>query len=125
MLRRLIANSLIAMLCGVMLAPLATAWESASIPLCCRRNGKHHCMSYMSGVPGANESEPAFRAVSTCPYRSNLLLTTGVAKALTPKSVVSNLPIHPFLRIANDLVWHSYRGGLQSGRSPPLLFPKL
>ena len=50
MLRRPIANSLIALLCRALLAPLATAWQSASLLACCRRNGKHQCMSRVSAA---------------------------------------------------------------------------
>jgi hypothetical protein len=47
-MRRWIANSLIAMLCGAMFAPVALGWDSPSLPACCRRNGKHHCMNHVT-----------------------------------------------------------------------------
>ena len=54
------------------LAALAPASDEAALPLCCRRNGKHHCAMYMQMMaarmvvaPGA---PPIAKSPSHCPY---------------------------------------------------------
>lgn len=67
-MRRWIANSLLLWLCTSLLAPTALAWLAKPIPACCRRGGKHHCTSSMSGIP---DDGPGFRTIGErCPYRS-------------------------------------------------------
>jgi len=58
---------LLALAFGWMLIPPAFAGSPDSkLPLCCRKNGKHHCMMRMNG---SSTSDPSFAAVGeTCPY---------------------------------------------------------
>jgi len=63
--RRLLASSLLLLLMVPAIIPLfgAKAVED-TLPACCRRNGKHHCMMYMGFM-----QERAFRTVyEKCPY---------------------------------------------------------
>ena len=63
--RRLLASSLLALLLAPSVLPLfgQRAVES-SLPACCRRNGKHHCMMYMAWI-----QQRAFRTIrAKCPY---------------------------------------------------------
>ena len=49
-MRRAIAISLMMLFSWTLMAPLFVPDADASLPACCRRNGKHHCnMARMSG----------------------------------------------------------------------------
>lgn len=63
--RRLLASSLLTLLLVVLVLPLFGQQAiEASLPVCCRRNGKHHCMIYMAWM-----QQRAFRTVhEKCPY---------------------------------------------------------
>jgi hypothetical protein len=81
-LKRLIANSLLVILIASLLAPLALCFQQSRVPACCRRNGKHHCMSRMSGITASNDKAPAFRTIpSRCPFRSTVATLVPVARA--------------------------------------------
>jgi hypothetical protein len=43
-MRRAIANSLLLIFSWMLFAPLVAQNSDASLPACCRKNGKHHCM---------------------------------------------------------------------------------
>jgi hypothetical protein len=65
-MRRKIALSLVLMFSWMLIAPLFTPDAEASLPACCRRNGKHHCMMHMMERLGGNEK--SFTSVSEkCP----------------------------------------------------------
>ena len=81
-LKRLIANSLLVILIASLLAPLALCFQQSSVPACCRRNGKHHCMAGVSGITASNDKAPVFRTIpSRCPFRSTVATLVPVARA--------------------------------------------
>jgi hypothetical protein len=63
--------------------PVAMGVAGTVTPACCRRNGKHHCASGMSGTAGiSTDYRLGFRASSSvCPYRSQIGTPTGAAEA--------------------------------------------
>ena len=72
-MRRVIASFVLCIVAWTCVAPLALASAGNSTPACCRRNGKHHCMSGMSGMMVSDEKGPVFRAFpSCCPFRSTI-----------------------------------------------------
>lgn len=80
-MKRLIANSLLVILIASLLAPLALCFQQSRVPVCCRRNGKHHCMSE-SGITASNDKAPVFRTIpSRCPFRSTVATLVPVAQA--------------------------------------------
>jgi hypothetical protein len=66
-MRRALALTLLAIFSLMLMAPLCAPDAEASLPPCCRRHGKHHCMMQrllaMSGKPGG---PPALQ--EKCPY---------------------------------------------------------
>jgi hypothetical protein len=79
-MRRFTATLIIALACGVPLAPLLPAGAPA-VPACCRRNGAHHCMMMMSGaMEGPAVAVPAAR----CPYRDALAAHSSVSRTHSP-----------------------------------------
>ena len=80
-LKRLTANSLLVILIASLLVPLALCFQQSSVPECCRRNGKHHCMSGMSGMMASNDKATTFQTIpARCPFRSTVALVP-VARA--------------------------------------------
>jgi len=64
--RRTIALSLLTIFGWLMIAPLFAPDAEASLPPCCRRHGKHHCMMQMMQRLSGNQ--PGFTSVSEkCP----------------------------------------------------------
>jgi len=79
-LKRLIANSLHVILIASLLVPLALCFQQNTVPGCCQRNGKHHCISGMSGIVASHDEASAFRAIpSRCPFRSTVATLVPVA----------------------------------------------
>jgi hypothetical protein len=73
-LRRFFTILLLAIIGLPLAAPLfaASSRDESSLPACCRRNGKHHCMGGMEMSAEAS-SKPAFRAPKdACPYAPTL-----------------------------------------------------
>lgn len=64
-MRRAISLSLMLVFSWMLIAPLFAPDAEASLPPCCRRNGKHHCMMRMMR---ANSGQKGFTTVSEkCP----------------------------------------------------------
>lgn len=67
-LRKLLAIALLALFGLPFAAPLLadTATSAATLPACCRRDGRHHCVAMMAEADGATGYVRAPR--SQCPY---------------------------------------------------------
>jgi hypothetical protein len=77
-MRRVLSSFLLGVLAWSLVAPLGQALTTSAPASCCRRNGKHHCMSGLSGV-AASSDQPSFSTThSPCPYRSQTATTTVV-----------------------------------------------
>jgi hypothetical protein len=78
-MRRTIALSLMMLFSWMLIAPLFAPDADASLPPCCRRSGKHHCMMRMmerrsgqqKGSTCVSEKCPCF-PVSTCAAYSSI-----------------------------------------------------
>ena len=76
-MRRALSSFLLGAFVWSLFAPLAPVLTTSTPALCCRRDGKHHCMSAGSGP--ANDQQPALGTVpSCCPYRSQIASRTIV-----------------------------------------------
>jgi len=65
-MRRAIAHSLLMIFSLTLIAPLLVPDAEASLPACCRRNGKHHCM--MRGMHQSASKEAGLASVhEKCP----------------------------------------------------------
>lgn len=86
-MRRILSISLLLLLTLPLVSPLfASSAADASVPACCRRDGKHHCLMMMDAMARSSSSDAAQTKSATvqesCPY-------TLVA------SVAINLPFVP------------------------------
>ena len=92
--RRLLASSLLTLLLVPSVLPLfGQKAVEASLPACCRRNGKHHCMMYMEWM-----QQRAFRTIyEKCPYDlapPAVIAFTRYAPS-TPATIFAGILRHP------------------------------
>src|SRR5208283_4460802 len=79
-MRRVLSIFLLGVLVWSLVTPFALGLTTSAPASCCRRNGKHHCMSGRSGV-AADDPQPALRSVPfRCPYSSQIATTTLVVR---------------------------------------------
>jgi hypothetical protein len=79
-MRRTIALSLLMIFSWMLSAPFFAPDAEASLPACCRRHGKHHCMMRMMGRIYSNQK--GFTTVTEkCPYQT---ASTNAAHSPTP-----------------------------------------
>lgn len=93
-MRRGVSSALLLVVLAVVLAPLALAGP-ASVPACCRADGKHHCMG-MKELDGFR-SQPG-----RCPYRVTPAVTRGIAALVRVQ-----LPVSIFAAEFNTAAWVS------------------
>ena len=120
-MRRLLSTLLLAVIASGSLAPLAIA-RGDSTPLCCRRDGKHHCQMGLQIRDDGRDGAAHLRGpASDCPYRYQVGPTTLSATISPPTNtsfspvVGENLPVDDFCADSNV----SFRFGLFRG--PPFL----
>jgi len=77
-MRRLFASFVLSAIGWSLVAPIALAATATAVQACCRRDGKHHCMSAGSGAPGTfGDGKLAVRgSQSSCPYSAPVILAT-------------------------------------------------
>ncbi len=69
--RKILSILLLAIFGLPLVSPLLAfgADADASLPICCRKDGKHHCMRSMGESGRLAEQDPAFRSLpGKCPY---------------------------------------------------------
>ena len=120
-MRRFVANLVLAVMAWSFVAPMALAAANSGTPACCRRDGKHQCMSGMSGVVGiSSDGVLSFRATpSACPYRSRAARPTGVAHPQGPAVSARKLSSPNLLPAANSCTFESLSVTCNFQRGPP------
>lgn len=101
-MRRFTSILLLALLGGFYAIPLlhATLSDSESdLPMCCRRNGKHHCMMMDEYLRTRSSGSPAFTAPPHCPFypQQRGLFWSPLTGAVLPSSALyfAELQNHP------------------------------
>jgi hypothetical protein len=67
-MRRACANSLLAFMTALLFAPFVMAREPSPVPLCCRRDGKHHCSGMMQTLGALSATGDSVS--ERCPVRN-------------------------------------------------------
>ena len=75
-MRKLAAISILLLIIGPFLVPVISAAAPSPVPVCCRRDGSHHCQA-MAQIPASNSD--AIRASNPCPMRESQQLATVIA----------------------------------------------
>lgn len=130
-MRRLLSISLLLLLTLPIVSPLFAATASeASIPACCRRNGKHHCDmgTAMATANPQSSGNPAIQSTTLrekCPYLltvqapAHLLFTPDQVQPVLHTGLLSHQAVHAqtiaLLQISFDRSHHK--------RGPPAPLP--
>lgn len=120
-LKKLIANSLIAVLCAGSAAPLVLCAQLVTVPACCRRDGKHRCMTAMSGFVRNSDDAAVFRnKLVDCPYRTHPSHLSGARSA--PAIAAVSIPLTSTGGNHSQICPHRLlcRRLLKPSRGPPL-----
>ena len=72
-MRRLSAYFALLVIWTGVLSPFVTAATLSSVPVCCRRNGMHHCQMY-SGQTGSSSETGLHAQRPRCPYSTPVFL---------------------------------------------------
>jgi hypothetical protein len=95
-----------------------------SLPICCRNNGKHHCL--FSGVMGESSAQAGiqFRApIERCPYFPGAIKTahTNAASLFEPTYDAGRPSSHPASVAQTESKWRIARDRSRQKRGPPNL----
>ncbi len=99
-MRKLLSILLLAIFALPLLSPLlALGTDSeAGVPICCRRNGAHHCLMNMGGN-GVQSSDHAHLSapVAQCPYRPGIVPSPhlNLLSPMTSAAIFAALVSHP------------------------------
>jgi hypothetical protein len=117
-MRRLLSTLVLFVIGFGVFAPTALNAAGVSTQACCRRNGKHHCISSAAEVSG--DTSASFGATSAdCPHHAHSSLVTGAARLESNPSFVLHLPTANLLSIRNVLYPGSPDEARHSERGPP------
>jgi hypothetical protein len=123
-MRRFIASLLLSVTAWSFGGPLALGVSGAAASACCRRDGKHHCMSEASGAAGiSSDAFPSFRAKPPeCPYRSLTAAPTGVAHPRIPAVSQLQSPSSLTILIEDGLFLDQRLVSCNLQRGPPIFY---
>jgi len=121
-MRRIFATFLVAIMAVGGLLPLAIAATGDTTPVCCRKDGKHHCQ--MSRVRQESSPEGLPRAqgsASDCPFHEQVGTLT-VSVAVVPQSgAVPRLAVSGSYLLRNIVLLSSEPISFGTLRGPPFL----
>jgi len=97
-MRRLAASFVLFLLVFSSVEPASLASVSTSKPLCCRKNGKHHCAEMAES--NFRGDGPSLRAIFPfCPYRNLVLIPTATALPHVGHALADALPEVAFVSL--------------------------
>lgn len=118
-----IAAILVLFVTGLPVAEPLLALDNASVPPCCRRTGKHHCMQ-MSNREANGSSVPALSSIHTkCPDFPQVLTSPVQARIGVNRSATLIAPVISRASLCSDTRSGSRTGLFRSHqkRGPPAL----
>ncbi|QHS53506.1 hypothetical protein [Edaphobacter sp. 12200R-103] len=125
-MRKVLAIALMAIFGMPLFAPLVAsgALSEASLPACCRRNGKHHCSMTMRNGGFLADHAPAWQApLERCPYypaRTTTSPSSTLAMIAAP-SIFAELVSHPTGHAQTESKLRISRDRARQKRGPPFL----
>jgi hypothetical protein len=123
--RRLLAVLLIALFGLLAVSPALASDPESNLPACCRRAGKHRCMTAAgSGATSGATGGLAIQSAGTCPYFPGSLVTTsnsGAVVIVASQAVSAAPPRHAALHRAAQTSGLLSRHPSHQKRGPPSL----
>lgn len=120
-MRRAISLSLMLVFSWMLIAPFFAPDAEASLPSCCRRNGKHHCMMRMMR---ANIGQRGFTTVSEkcpcCPRGANAVHST-VNRPEPSEQFYAGIACHPAIAPQTEALLRIALLRSHQKRGPPSL----
>jgi hypothetical protein len=122
-MRRIVASLVLAGMALSFVPPMALGLAGTAAAACCRRTGKHHCASRMSGMAGLSTDDfPSFRAnPPDCPYRSQIATPTGIAHPQSPAVITMQAASASVVAAVDCLFLGSRLATCNSQRGPPVV----
>jgi len=125
-LRKLLSILLLAIFGLPFVSPLfaATAKSEAGLPMCCRKGGKHECMTGHAVLGAAASMKPTLRApVEKCPYYpASVFVSSHVDLGFAPAmATYAGLVSHPAVHAQTESMWRIARDRSRQKRGPPAL----
>jgi hypothetical protein len=120
-MRRSIAIALAMLFGWLLLVPAFAAAGESTVPPCCRRTGKHHCMARMH----SNTSEARVANVSAkCPYMPQATAAVHVEFSVPPnrQAIYAGLIGHPTVSPQTEAGYRVSHFRSRQKRGPPALF---
>lgn len=123
-LRKLLAITLLAVIALPLIPTLfaQSAKLEGSLPACCRRQGKHHCMADRAGDLATSNAVPRFRSpLEKCPYFPGLAIVSDRSIFALPANdaIYAGLVSHPAVVAQTQCKWHVARDRARQKRGPP------
>lgn len=123
-MRRLLAIFVLSVIGCSSVAPLAFAANYTDTPACCRRDGKHHCLSGMAdmgGMPGmSSDSTVELRAtVAGCPHHTPSATPALSGQVEASEFSVPQIPGVTLVVVPNSSGFSSQPVLRNSERGPP------
>lgn len=122
--RKLLSILLLAVFSLTFIAPLfAMAGQvDGGVPICCRREGKHHCgMSMTERSPAAPRHPQVHAPLDRCPFCPKAMPAThpDVSTSAVSASVLAALVSHPAGIAQTESKWRISRDRSRQKRGPP------
>ena len=119
-MRRYVAALVLGVFAWSFFAPVALAVAKDTTPACCRRAGKHHCMSGTSGVLSTSDKVPEFRtSPSCCPYHSETATPAPIARVECARTITHCIAYQLLVAKAESVRLLSDIHSNKSPRGPP------
>jgi hypothetical protein len=112
------ASFLLFLMGFALVAPMLTIGQRAALPMCCRRDGKHHCAMSIPAVPGDNTTSLRPKA-PVCPYRAQYGVPASFAGLPTTATWCSPARTTDLARCAHQVAAKPAFLNLTSERGPP------
>lgn len=126
LLRRLLSIFLLVVFGLSIVSPLfaLSGMDATRLPVCCRRDGKHHCMENMADRGNSIRSGTQFSPpAEKCPYYPSALVPAHSELLALPvaDAVCASLVSHPAGVVQTESMWRISRDRSRQKRGPPAL----
>ena len=123
-MRKLISILLLAIFGLPFVSPVfaATAKSETNLPACCRKNGKHQCMTSLEGQAPSASTKPTLRAPQEkCPYYpASVFVSPHMDLGLAPSvATYAGIVSHPAVHAQTESKWRVARDRSRHKRGPP------